>query len=173
MFAARIGRINTSAHASFLTRFLNFCAIRADNPFMLLLWTDNLSVGIKGFDEDHRRLIRMINELHMVIQDVDANGKIPVEEIEIALHRLENYFSYHCLEEERLMEQTGYPELREHRLEHQKFFATVAEMSQRFLGSSEPAHATEVMQFMYDWLTNHIFAIDMKYSAHLRAKGFL
>ena len=93
---------------------------------MILMWTDNLSVGVKNLDDDHRRLIRLINELHGVIQDVDANGKIPVEEIEIALHRLENYFSYHCLEEERLMEQTGFPELREHRQQHQKFFATIA-----------------------------------------------
>ncbi|MGD0547580.1 MAG: hemerythrin domain-containing protein [Terracidiphilus sp.] len=74
-----------------------------------------MSVGVKGFDDDHKRLIRLINELHGVIQDVDANGKIPVEEIEIALHRLENYFQYHCLQEERVMEQTGFSELRDHR----------------------------------------------------------
>lgn len=138
---------------------------------MILMWTDNLSVGVKNLDDDHRRLIRLINELHGVIQDVDANGKIPVEEIEIALHRLENYFSYHCLEEERLMEQTGFPELREHRQQHQKFFATIAEMTQRFRGSTSPVHATEIMQFTYDWLTNHIFVTDRKYSSHLHAKG--
>ncbi|MFZ1084211.1 MAG: bacteriohemerythrin [Terracidiphilus sp.] len=138
---------------------------------MLLMWTDNLSVGVKGFDDDHKRLIRLINELHGVIQDVDANGKIPVEEIEIALHRLENYFQYHCLEEERVMEQTGFPELREHRREHQNFFTKVTEMTQRFRNSTDPKDATELMQFIYDWLTNHIFVTDRKYSSHLHSQG--
>jgi hemerythrin len=69
------------------------------------------------------------------------------------------------------MDQTGYPGLKEHRQEHQKFFAKVAEMSQRFRGSRNPKHATELMQFMYDWLTDHIFVIDRKYTAHMNAKG--
>ncbi|MGA2888545.1 MAG: bacteriohemerythrin [Terracidiphilus sp.] len=137
---------------------------------MLLMWTGNLSVGVKDFDDDHKRLIRMINELHGAIQEVDATGKIAEDEIEIALHRLENYFKYHCLREERLMEQTGYPELREHRKEHQTFFATVEEMVQRFRGSRDPKQATELMQFMYDWLTDHIFVTDKKYTSHLNAK---
>jgi hemerythrin len=44
-------------------------------------------------------------------------------------------------------------------------------MSQRFHGSRDPIHATELMQFMYDWLTNHINVIDKKYTAHMNAKG--
>jgi hemerythrin len=138
---------------------------------MLLIWTDNLSVGVKEFDDDHKRLIRMINELHGALQDVDAEGKIAEVEIEIALHRLENYFTTHCLSEEKSMERTGFPGLKEHRQEHQKFFAAVAEMSQRFRGSRNPRHATELMQFMYDWQTDHIFVTDKKYTLHLNAKG--
>ncbi|HEY1257334.1 MAG TPA: bacteriohemerythrin [Terracidiphilus sp.] len=138
---------------------------------MLLMWTDNLGVGVKAFDDDHKRLIRMINELHGVIQDVDKEGKVPVEEIEIALHRLENYFKYHCLEEERLMEQTAFPGIREHRLEHKNFFAKITEMTLRFRGSSDVKDATELMEFIYGWLTNHIFVTDRKYSSHLHGKG--
>jgi hemerythrin-like metal-binding protein len=138
---------------------------------MLLMWTDNLSVGVKDFDDDHKRLIRMINELHGVLQDVNAQGKIAAEEIEIALHRLENYFKTHCMNEERIMEQTGFPELRDHRHKHKKFLATIEEMQTRFRNSTNPAHATEIMQFMYDWLTDHIFVTDKQYTLHLHAKG--
>lgn len=138
---------------------------------MLLMWTENLSVGVKTFDDDHKRLIRMINELHGAIEDVDAQGKIGEEEIEIALHRLENYFTTHCLREEETMAKTGYPGLVEHKQEHQMFFATVTEMAQHFRGSRDPKHASEIMQFMYDWLTDHIFVIDRKYTMHMKAKG--
>jgi hemerythrin-like metal-binding protein len=138
---------------------------------MLLMWTENLSVSVKNFDDDHKRLIRMINELHGAIEDVDAEGKIAEEEIEIALHRLENYFQYHCLREEEMLAKTGYAGLEEHQQEHQKFFATVAEMARRFRGSRDPRHATELMQFMFDWLSDHIFVTDRKYTLHLNAKG--
>ena len=69
------------------------------------------------------------------------------------------------------MEQIGYPELREHRKEHRYFQDTITDMSQRFLGSTDPKQATELMQFIYTWLTDHINVTDKKYSSHLRAKG--
>jgi hemerythrin-like metal-binding protein len=139
---------------------------------MLLMWTGNLSVGVKDFDEDHRRMIRIINELHGVIQDVDAQGKIPVEEIEIALHRLENYVSTHCLKEEGLMAKTGFPELAEHQQEHVKFAAVIKDMQQRFRNSTDPKQAAELMEYLYEYLTNHIFVTDRKYSSHLHLKGY-
>jgi hemerythrin len=134
---------------------------------MILMWTDNLSVGVKYFDDDHKRLIRMINELHGAIQDVDAQGMVAEEEIEIALHRLENYFKYHCLQEEVFMAKVAFPELEQHKLQHKEFFDRVAVMSQSFRGSRNPAHAAELMQFMYDWLTNHIYITDKKYGDYL------
>jgi hemerythrin-like metal-binding protein len=134
---------------------------------MILMWTDNLSVGVKYFDEDHKRLIRMINELHFEIQDAAATGKIAEDEIELALHRLENYFEYHCLQEEIFMEKVAYPGIDEHRHCHQIFFNKVAAMSCEFTGSRDPAHAIELMQFIYDWVIEHIHTIDKKYSDYL------
>ncbi len=138
---------------------------------MLLVWTGNLSVGVKEFDDDHKRLLRMINELGAAIRAAGAHGPVEEEEIEITLHRLENYTQYHCAREEELMAKTRFPDIEDHRREHQFFFATIAEMSQRFRGSTDPRHATELMQFMYDWLTNHIYVTDMKYASHLHANG--
>ncbi|MGA3371656.1 MAG: bacteriohemerythrin [Terracidiphilus sp.] len=138
---------------------------------MKLMWTENLSVGVKDFDDDHKRLIRMVNELHDALQDADAEGKIADEEIEIALHRLENYFQYHCVQEEVMMTKIAFPGLEEHKLEHQKFFAKVAEMTQRFRGSSDAKDGTELMEFMFNWLTGHINVIDKQYGAYLRSKG--
>jgi len=138
---------------------------------MLLMWTDHLSCGVEDFDDDHKRLIRMINELHGVILDVNAKGMIAEEEIEIAVHRLQNYFEYHCLQEEKVMAETSYLGLNEHKREHVIFFDTVAEMSTRFRGSADPKDAVELMQFMYDWLTNHIYATDKKFASHLHSQG--
>jgi hemerythrin-like metal-binding protein len=138
---------------------------------MLLLWTDNLSVGIDQFDEDHKRLIAIINELHCSIQAARAKGEIDKTEIEIALHLLQNYIRYHCDREELFMAKTGYPELESHRQEHRRLEAKIADMAGRFQDSTDPEHAAEIMQFIFDWLTNHIFVVDRQYSSHLRANG--
>jgi hemerythrin len=138
---------------------------------MLLMWTENMSVGVKTFDEDHKSLIRMMNAIHEVLQNIDEEGKIPSEEIEAALHQLENYVRYHCNHEEVAMAKTDYAELEEHKQEHTKLAAMVAEMSWRFHGSTDPRHIAEIMQFIYDWLTNHINVTDKKYTAHLNARG--
>jgi len=137
---------------------------------MILLWTDNLSVGVKYFDEDHRRLISMINELNSAVQNVDVAGSIAEDEIEIALHRLENYFEYHCLQEEVFMENIGFPELDDHRLHHRQFLEKIKSMSDAMSGSRDPLHAKDLMQFIYDWLINHVNGADKKYGEYLHSE---
>jgi hemerythrin len=136
---------------------------------MFLMWTENLSVGVKYFDEDHKHLIRYINELHAAIEEVDAQGLIAEDEIEIALHRLENYIQYHCVQEEVFMSKIAYPDIDGHMQQHKFFLGKVAEMSESFRGSRKAEDATELMSFMYNWLTNHINTIDKKYGDYLRS----
>ena len=114
---------------------------------MLLIWTQNLSVGVKNFDNDHKYLIRMINELDGMVKAAGELGVIDEEELELALHRLENYFHYHCLIEEKFMEDIGYPELELHRVQHLKFFEKIKEMTVLYGGSTDVKHAIELMNF--------------------------
>jgi hemerythrin len=136
---------------------------------MLIIWTDNLSVGMKAFDDDHKRLIQIINELHYLVQEGKAEGQIPLEEIEIQLHRLENYTRYHCACEEKLLAMTCYPKLAEHKLEHENLIAKIADMSERFKGSTCPSDAEELMNFAYEWVRDHISSTDKEYAEHLRS----
>jgi hemerythrin-like metal-binding protein len=138
---------------------------------MLLMWTDNLSVNIKDFDDDHKRVIRIINELHGAIQGAAATGKIAAAEMEIALHRLDNYVQRHCAQEELFMTQTGYSELEEHKKEHAKLAALIGDIQSRLRGSTDPKDAAELMQFVYDKVIDHIFVTDRKYSSYLHSKG--
>jgi hemerythrin-like metal-binding protein len=135
---------------------------------MLVFWTENLSVGVKEFDEDHKRLIKMLNELHHAAKDAEATGKVDKDEIEIALHRLENYAIGHCSREEALLAKTGYPGLEEHKKAHRQLLDQVADMTLRFRNSTDPRHATEIMECIFAWVTDHIYGTDKKYASHLR-----
>jgi hemerythrin len=134
---------------------------------MALMWTQNLSVGIKQFDDDHKTLIRFVNELQSEIQDARAKGIIDPVEIEVIFHRMENYAKWHFSSEEKAMEKTCFPGLEEHRAQHQKFIATVTKMSARCLGSNDLKHADEIVQFIHAWITDHVYQMDGKYVDHL------
>jgi len=134
---------------------------------MSLIWTQNMSVRIKRFDDDHKELIRFVNELQDAIQAGQANGTIDPVEIEAVLYRMENYASYHFAAEEAAMRNTGFPGLEGHRVEHKKFIAIVADMSDRYLGSNDVEDAGEIAQFLFDWIVDHVYQIDGKYVDHL------
>jgi hemerythrin len=65
------------------------------------------------------------------------------------------------------MEKTGFPGLEEHRGEHLKFIANVAEMTKRFMGSSNPRHALEIAEFLYNWIVDHVYQMDGRYVDYL------
>jgi hemerythrin len=136
---------------------------------MSLIWTQNLSVRIKRFDDDHKELIRFVNELQDAIHAGQAKGTVDPVEIETVLHHMENYACYHFAAEEEAMQKTGFPGLEEHRAEHRKFIAVVADMSDRFLGSNDPQHAIEIAEFLYNWIVAHMYQMDGKYVDHLHA----
>ena len=134
---------------------------------MALIWTQNMNVGIKQFDDDHKKLIRYANELQDAIQYPPAQGTVDPVEIEVILHRMENYARWHFRGEEAAMEKTGFPGLEEHRGEHLKFIANVAEMTKRFMGSSNPRHALEIAEFLYNWIVDHVYQMDGRYVDYL------
>jgi len=138
---------------------------------MTLLWTGNMCVGIKQFDDDHRRLVKYANELWGAIREGEAQGKVSPIEIEIMLHRLMNYARGHCSHEEQLMEKTSFPGLEEHRAEHHRLLAKAEEMAQLYAGSSDLHHAKEIAEFVYNWITQHIHTMDREYSDHLHKHG--
>lgn len=140
---------------------------------MVLIWTKNLSVGVQDFDNDHKYLIRLINELDAMVKGAGVNGTVDADELEFALHRLENYFLYHCLLEEKFMEAIAYPDLGEHALEHRYFCATVKEMITNSRSSTDPKHAHDAMNFMYTWLVNHINIADKQYGEFIQANNII
>jgi hemerythrin len=116
-------------------------------------------------------VVRIINELNSAIQDAAVTGEIEPIEMEIALHRLDNYIRYHCAQEELSMKLTAYPELEEHIKEHAKLGALIGDLQDRLKGSTDPKDAAEISRFIFEWIIDHILVTDKKYAAHLNAKG--
>jgi hemerythrin-like metal-binding protein len=132
----------------------------------LMTWTDRLSVGVKVLDEDHKRLIAMVNELYDAMQagqGREALGRI--------LDGLVRYTKEHFVREEKFFAQSGYPATAPHKQEHDALTQQVIEVQRKYAAGSAATLTLEVLQFLKKWLINHIQGSDQKYRAHLNARG--
>ena len=130
-----------------------------------LEWSDKLSVNVREIDTQHKKLVDMINELHGSMrsqQGKDLQAKI--------INDMCSYAKVHFATEERYMQRTGYADFDAHKKEHEAFAVKALELQERMQRAGFVLKL-EVLNFLKDWLQNHILGTDKKYSAHFNAKG--
>lgn len=128
-------------------------------------WDESLSVGVNAFDEDHRKLIGFINELHMGLV---SGAKEPV--MRDILNGLVNYTKEHFRREEDLMARNSYPALPEHREKHSKLVEQVMEYQSQFQ-KGNASFSLELMSFLREWLITHIQGTDKLYRDFFKSRG--
>ncbi|NFV80744.1 bacteriohemerythrin [Magnetospirillum aberrantis] len=118
-------------------------------------WSDDLSVGIDLLDNQHRKLISMINVL-----DDDAMG---AEELGEVIFGLLEYAAIHFRDEEKFFVDEA-PEIVEHHFaSHTIFISTAYKFVQRFKNGEALALRQPVYEFLCQWLVEHILVEDMQY----------
>lgn len=131
----------------------------------LINWSDSYSVKVKEIDNQHKKLVELINLLHDSMKE--GKGK---EALDKVLDELVKYTVYHFSYEERLFEKYGYPEAKIHTRQHNDLIEQVKKFVKDF-ESGKSILAMEVMNFLRDWLMKHISGDDKKYSSFFNAKG--
>ena len=121
-------------------------------------WSDSYSVNSPAMDAQHKQLINMINNLH----DAMSSGK-GKEVLGSTLDGLISYAQTHFVEEEKLMAKVNFAELAAHKVEHVAFVKKAVELQAEF-HNSKAVLTFEVMDFLKDWLVNHILKNDKKYA---------
>ncbi len=128
-------------------------------------WDPSFATGVERFDEAHKILFRMVNDLHNAMQEKrskEAVGRI--------LDGLADYTVNHFADEERSFRQTRYPDEAQHKLLHKKLVDQVVELQGRFRsGATILTH--DVITFLQEWLVNHIKGTDKQYGPHLSSNG--
>ncbi len=131
----------------------------------LIEWKDAYSVNISDIDTQHKRLVNLINELHAAI--LSGTGKEALTKI---LSELVEYTLYHFATEEKYFDQFDYPEADLHKTEHNDLTKQVAALQKKHDGG-EKVLTIDVMNFLRDWLQDHIVGSDTKYGPYLNSKG--
>ena len=131
----------------------------------LLQWSQSLSVSVKEFDEQHQKLVAMVNLLFDSMKE--GKGKEVLSKI---FTDLVEYTQVHFKAEEDLMVQYNYPQYIAHRVEHQELTKKALELKGKF-ESGAMFITVEVLNFLRDWLSNHILGVDHQYSKFFNDKG--
>lgn len=131
----------------------------------LLEWSDNYSVQVNKLDNQHKKIVSLINELHSAMRE--AHGKEVMGKI---LNELTDYTVFHFSSEEKIMKDNNYPGYISHKAEHDKLTTQVKELVNN-LKAGKNVLSQEVLFFLKDWLLNHIAVLDKKYSSFLNNKG--
>ncbi len=131
----------------------------------LIQWNESFSVNVVEIDKQHQKLVGMINDLYDAMHQGKGNdvlGKI--------IDGLISYAGTHFNTEERYFDQFGYSEANSHKREHSDFTAKVAEFNDGFK-AGKLGLSIQVMNFLSDWLRNHIKGVDKKYGPFFNQKG--
>ena len=125
----------------------------------LINWTSELEVGIPGIDDQHRRLVEIINRFDDAMRK--GKGSRIMNEI---LKELVGYTQEHFAVEEREMELVGYEGLPKHQAMHRQLLQKIERFE--FEYNQEGRRVTsEVQEFLKYWLTSHIMKDDKSFAA--------
>ncbi len=131
----------------------------------LLKWSDKYTVGVKALDNQHTILFDTLNELYSAMMDGKAQSMTgPLR------HKLVDYTHKHCSAEEDLMASAKYPGFAEHRIKHRDLTKQVEEYVGRY-ERGEISLNLPLLNFLRDWLTNHILKEDHEYGPWLNEHG--
>jgi hemerythrin-like metal-binding protein len=103
----------------------------------------------------------MINLLHESM--VSGKGKETMQKI---LDDLVSYTRDHFLTEEAMMKKANYPGYAGHKVEHDKLTEKAIALQKSYSEGKAPL-TMDVMNFLKDWLVNHIEGTDKKYKGKI------
>ncbi len=129
------------------------------------VWKDEYVLGFKEIDEQHQYFVSLLNKLYLSIMDMK-----PQEELAVILGDLVAYAEKHFQTEEKYFDEFGFEEAEEHKAKHRELKASVVEFKEKLL-RHEASIDFELVDFLENWLLEHLSQVDKKYVACFQEHG--
>ena len=117
-------------------------------------WRPELEIGIFEIDLQHRSLVSIANQLH----DAVASGKA-VQTVEWILEELLLYTKMHFQTEEQYMRRYQYVASAQHQAEHDEMLKALRRFKRK-LKNDDDTLPEDVLDFLHDWLAQHLTGPD-------------
>ena len=131
-------------------------------PF--LAWTRDRQIGILRFDEEHREMAQLVDQLHtLMVVKRDRTAAYQLTEKLLQVTR------EHFAREEALLTEHHYPEGEAHYQAHSRLLTDFVELQRQFKAGTLSLLAMPT--FLRKWILEHIETMDRAYAAFLKSKG--
>lgn len=134
----------------------------------MLQWKEEYEVGVAEIDEQHQKLIDIANRVYELMRNELALDKY--DQIVEILQELKEYTVYHFHFEEGLMQKARYKKRFSHKILHQNFLAQVEAVDLSAVDENQDAYLVQIMDFIANWLIEHIVGEDKKVGQSVRAQ---
>lgn len=130
-----------------------------------LEWNESMRVNVASVDQQHQELVRMIGALN----DAMAAGASH-EVLGQTITGLIDYTRTHFATEEAYFDRYGYPGAGTHKAQHEDFVSRVGDFKRGF-DEGRLFLSLDVMDFLGQWLVEHIQGSDKEYGPFLNERG--
>ena len=156
---ADLKRITTISDAlNTLAKVFDVDTTKKSKEIEVLPWKKDYSVSVDSIDDQHKKLVNIINDLNNAM--LHEKGRDVIRKI---LTDLVSYTKEHFAYEEGLMKKNNYHDFENHKKVHIDLLKTVGTFYENF-ESGKAEMSREIMDFLKDWLAGHILGTDKKYS---------
>jgi hemerythrin len=122
----------------------------------LLQWKPHFSLGIPSVDQEHREMIRSVNQVYAGLEDEQDTAAV-----DAVLAEIHADISAHFALEERIMSDAGYLEYAAHKDNHEDLLDQIREMMDSF--SDDPVKGKKILQHsLSDWFGQHFATFDAR-----------
>ena len=122
------------------------------------VFTDKFKTGVPSIDEEHQMLFDIIGKIYDAIEIELVHDKFDL--ILDILGELKDYTRVHFADEEHYMEDIGFEGLAQQKILHEKFIETLNEVNLDEVDDNQLEYLYEVLNFLQNWLVNHILKVD-------------
>lgn len=114
--------------------------------------------GIKMIDDEHTRLFELAEAAYQLLNDDFLHDKY--DELVSILDELKDYTKTHFSHEEEYMESIDYQAIFIQRAQHKAFVEKLESFDYENVDENQEDSITEILEFLTDWLINHICKLD-------------
>ncbi len=131
---------------------------------LFMTWRPDFNLGIDEIDEQHKKIVELINTLNKAFINNEA-----CEKLGAILDEMADYADYHFRTEETLFIQHLFPFSEEHKRLHENFRSKVSQFKEQFENGLPVTF--RILGFLRKWLTNHILDVDREYVDIVHSEG--
>jgi len=133
----------------------------------IITWGEDFSVGVEELDNQHKRLIVIINNLFALY----AEKKFNAVDVTPIFQSLKDYGDEHLSTEEHYFNLYSYPARVQHVEQHNLYRKKLAELEAGYDKENSEKTLFAINDFLNQWWTWHINHVDKEYTEYFHANG--